>query len=46
MYPHQFFEIGKASIKGVRGIGDVELRISLVGKEIRDVSSQASVRRA
>ena len=46
VYPHQFFEIGKASIKGVRGIGDVELGISLVRKKIRHVSSHTSIRRS
>ena len=43
MYPQQFLEIGKTTIKGIGGIRDVQFRILLIGEQIGKIQSQAPV---
>ena len=43
MHSEQFLEICKAAIKGIGGIGNVQFRILLIGKQIGKIQSQAPV---
>jgi len=43
MDAYQFLQMGKASVKGVRGIGDGKLRILLVGKQIGQIGTYAAI---
>lgn len=45
MNPHQFFEVRKASIKGVGSVGDVKLGMLLIGEQVGKIQSQTSVGR-